>query len=158
MARNDDILKKFESLKKNDQFKVPDGYFDKLPGNVMDRIKQEEGVDLGKQTNETRSKRPVISLVRNQLAIAASFAALFLLAYTAIRIIAPQAPNNALSEIEIIASLEAEIHDLDEVYLYNLVFSNETISKDETIELSDQEIMNYLIEEGVDLDFNNFDF
>lgn len=159
MATNDDILKKLDQIKNNDQFKVPEGYFDRLSGNIMNRIKEDEAGTIAEETSgKTSPKRSVIYLVRNQLAIAASFAALFLLAYTAIKIIVPQSPKLQLSENEIIASLEAEIHDIDEVLLYDLAYENTPAQEVETFELSEQEIMDYLMEEGADIDFDNLDF
>ena len=86
------------------------------------------------------------------MAIAASFAALFLLAYTAVKIIAPDKSSSGLTENEIYAALESDIHYIDEVLLFNMAYEEEkTISSDD-YEFSDEEIIEYLTEEGVDLD------
>jgi hypothetical protein len=153
MAEQKDILKKLDALKNNEQFKVPDGYFDSLAGNVINRIKDKEKEEHRLETTQ----RPVIKLVRNQLAIAASFAVLFLLAYTAIKFIVPDNAQQGLTENEIFASLESELMELDEAYLYNLATEEATTGISET-ELTDEEIIDYLIEEGTDIDFTINDF
>ena len=139
-----DILKKFESLKDNKQFEVPVGYFDSLPDKIMERIHE--------QDEKQAPKRPLFSMVRNQLAIAASFAALFLLAYTAIKLIAPDDASEILTESEIFAALESDIYYLDETYLYTITTADEQISISDNIKLTDEEIIEYLTEEGMDID------
>ncbi|HBH47200.1 MAG TPA: hypothetical protein DDX98_01080 [Bacteroidales bacterium] len=151
MAKEKDILKKLERLKDNAQFAVPENYFEKLPGSIMERIKSEEA------SKQVEIKRPVIKLIRNQLAIAASFAALALLAYTAIKIIAPDKQSDHLPLDDIYASLEQEVHELDEVFMYDLV-NTESLNNANTPELSEQDIIEYLMEEGADLDLSLTDF
>ena len=153
MADNKEILTKLDSLKNKSQFKVPEGYFDKLPDSIMNRINEEE-----KQLTATEPKHSIFSLFKNQLAIAASFTALFLLAYTAITIMAPESEESMLSESEIYASLEAEITELDEDYLYNLAYNSPTTDITEEIELSEQEIIDFLIEESAELELTTIDF
>ena len=111
MAKEKDIFKKLESLKDNSQFKVPDGYFENLPGKIMDSVQDNQN-----EVQESE-KRPVFIIIRNQLAIAASFAALF------------------------------------ETVLFNLA-NNESIESIETNGLTEQEIIDYLIEEGDELDLS----
>ena len=147
MAKEKDIFKKLESLKDNSQFKVPDGYFENLPGKIMDSVQDNQN-----EVQESE-KRPVFIIIRNQLAIAASFAALFLLAYSAIKIIAPDKSSDNLTENEIFASLESELFELDETVLFNLA-NNESIESIETNGLTEQEIIDYLIEEGDELDLS----
>jgi hypothetical protein len=150
MTKDKDILKQLEGLKNNAPFDLPEDYFNKLPSRVMNRIRKEE---------YTASKKPsAFKIVRNQLAFAASFAALVALAYTAIKIIAPETNDNSLTTNEIIASLETDIYDLDETDLYKLAFEEEGESELQNTELTDQEIIDYLLEAGDDLDYTFNDF
>ena len=145
MPEEKDILKEFEKLKSNEHFKVPDGYFDNLPGQIMDKIK----------ASEEKPEQPGLWVtIRPQLALAASFVALFMLAYTGFKLFLPEKSANTLSESEIVATLENEIYDLDESYMIDLI---ETDNKEPVIDnarLTKEEIMDYLMEEGDDLDLS----
>jgi hypothetical protein len=152
MAKDKDILNELDSLKGNREFRVPEGYFNELPERVLNRIIEEEALD------KKLKKSPIIKLVWNQLAIAASFAALFLLSYTAIRYIMPDRSKDTLTQNEIYASLELQICDLDETYLYNLASGEVSENSSAPSELTDEEIITYLLEEGADLNLTTTDY
>ena len=145
MAEKDDIFKQLGHLKENRQFRVPDGYFGTVTDKIMTKVEESE---------KPATKPSFIRLIRPQLAVAASFAALFLLAYTVINIIIPE-EEESLAKNEIIAALEHEVYDLDEEYLFDLVYSPQT--ENATINLSEEEIIQYLIDEGYEPDFTNTD-
>lgn len=150
MASEEDILKKFNKLKDNKQFAVPDNYFESFADKVMDKI----------DVAEKPVQKPIIrmSTVRTTLSWAASLAALFLLAYAGISILVPSVKTELLSETEIYAALENDVYYLDDTQLYSLIegTQNETLSED--IELTEEEILNYLIEEDSEIDLLNTDF
>jgi hypothetical protein len=150
MASEKDILKKFDKLKDNKQFAVPDNYFETFADKVMDKI----------ESAEQDEQKPTISMVtvRRTLSWVASLAALFLLAYAGISILVPSAKTELLSENEIIAALENDIYYLDEIQLYNMIEVSHQESISEEVELTEEEILNYLIEEDSDIDLLNTDF
>ena len=145
MPEEKDILKEFEKLKSNEQFKVPEGYFDNFPGQVMEKIK----------ASEEKPERPGLWFtIRPQLALAASFVALFMLAYTGFKLFMPEKSTNTLPESEIVATLENEIYDLDESYMIDLIETGKTEPVIDNAGLTKEEIMDYLMEEGNDLDLS----
>lgn len=135
-----DILKDFERLKDNKQFGVPKDYFNNLTDNVMDRVKKESDPTI--KLNFYQKAKPL-------LAFAASFTLLAIMAYVAYLIITP---NRGLNENEIMAVLEAEIYHIDEEFLYNLATGTHANENTETIELTDEDIIEYLLDEGTDLE------
>lgn len=153
MADKENILKELEKLKNHKQFTVPEGYFNQLSGELRDRIKEEEE----NNSIQLEPKSPLFTLVKNQLAIAVSFAALFLISYTAIKFIVPESNNNSLSNNEIYASLQVDISELDEEYLFSLAYADAPETGDENV-LTDQDIVNFLLEEGIELELTTIDF
>ncbi len=152
MAEENEILKKFEALKKDNPFKVPKDYFSALPNDIMERIKTEEQINSPLNKTGSKESKTIWMIVRNQMAIAASFAALFLLAYTAIRIINPDPKKELLSTDAIFVSLEDELYYIDENTLIEYATENPRQTDVSVDALSDQEIIEYLASEGVDLD------
>ncbi len=152
MAEENEILKKIESLKKDNPFKVPEDYFASLSGKIMDRIKTED--QNTSPTNEAEKKKSlsIRLLIRNQMAIAASFAALFILAYTAVRIINPNSAKTQISSDAIYASLQEDLYYIEENTLFELAIESEKDAKTNNNELTDQEIIDYLSTNGVELD------
>lgn len=150
MASEEDILKKFDKLKDNKQFAVPDDYFESFADKVMSKI---EAIDKPES-------KPIIRMVtiRKTLSWAASLTALFLLTYAAISILLPSVKTNNLSENEIIAALEKDLYYIDEIDLYSMVEETQQEASLENADLTEEEIINYLIEEGSDIDLLNTDF
>lgn len=149
MSSDKDILKKFEPLKDNKQFSTPQGYFDSFADRLMQNIESTE--------SDVQIKTHSFSFMK-VLAVAASLAALFLLTYTSISIVSTDSTGKTLSENEIMAMLESDIYEIDENYLIDqFVISDQSITSDE-INLTEEEIITYLIEEGADVDLtgNNF--
>jgi len=145
MPDDKNILKEFEKLKGNEHFGVPAGYFDSLPDKIMSKINAAE---------EEPARISLWRTIKPQLALAASFVALFMLAYTGFKIFMPEKSTNVLPESEVLATLENEIYDIDESLIFELL---ETGSSEPIIDegdLTDEEIMNYLTNEGSDIDLN----
>lgn len=145
MPENNEILKKLETLKNNDQFSVPEGYW----GEFNDKIK------IKINSENQKSSKSYLRTIRPQLALAASLAALFILSYSVFRAIIP---NAQLSENEIYIALEKELFDLDEATLYESLPTANIQSTYTEFDLSEQEILDYLSEESSDMDiyFNEF--
>lgn len=141
-------LKQFEELKDNVQFGVPKGYFDEFPEKIKQRISEEE----------ITAKVSVFRQLRPQLALVASFAALFILAYAVFSIIDSDKNQFLLSEHEIIRSLESDIFEIEESELAVALASNDDVELLSEYNLTEEEIMEYLNDEGEDLGILISDF
>ena len=141
MQEDDDILKNLKGKLPKESFKVPDNYFEYLPGKVINRIKNEEQV--------IKERKSIFVLLKPQLAVAASFFALFMLAYAGFSILIPDRDkNNELSQSEIYAELESELYNIDENSLYEMVYNTNESSKEILNNLSQEEIIEYLNSES----------
>ncbi len=140
MEDNNDILKQFEELKDNKHFGVPEGYFEEFPNKIRQRI----------STEKSKEKVSLYKQLRPQLALAASFAALFVLAYAAFSILTPKKDYVYLSENEIITSLESDIFEIDESELITALNTNEEVELITDYNLTEDEIIEYLTDEGED--------
>lgn len=140
MQEKKDILKKLDSIKKNQQFGVPDDYFNNFNSRLADKIKNQQ----------KEEKKSLFQIIKPQLAVAASFAALFLLAYTVFNVLIPEKRDIVLSESEIYATLENEIDDIDENMLIQQIEYNENTEVYSDIDLTEQEILEYLSNESLD--------
>jgi hypothetical protein len=139
MPDNNEILKKLDSLKNNNQFSVPEGYWSEFNKKINDKIDSEE----------QRKSKNIIRVIRPQLALAASFAALFILSYSVFRALIP---NDQLSENEIFIALEKELFDIDETVLFESVSIEKKQPTYTEFDLSEEEILDYLSEESSDED------
>jgi hypothetical protein len=63
MKHQDYILKTMENLKGNSPYKVPEGYFDQLSGQIQARIQEEQ----------QSSRSPIIQMMKPWIGLAASF-------------------------------------------------------------------------------------
>ncbi|MBN1118195.1 MAG: hypothetical protein JXA77_13385 [Bacteroidales bacterium] len=141
MQEDDDILKKPQGKYPKESFKVPDNYFDYLPGRVLNKIKNEEQV--------IKERKSIFVLIKPQLALAASFIALFMLTYAGFSILIPDRDkNDELSQSEIYAELESELYNIDENSLYEMVYNTNEPSKEILNDLSREEIIEYLNSES----------
>jgi hypothetical protein len=139
MPDNNEILKKLDSLKNNNQFSVPEGYWSEFNKKINDKIDSEE----------QRKSKNIIRVIRPQLALAASFAALFILSYSVFKALIP---NDQLSENEIFIALEKELFDIDETVLFESVSIEKKQPTYTEFDLSEEEILDYLSEESSDED------
>lgn len=150
-------------------FNLPQGYFDSVEDSVISKLKAEA---LYNETNETipadyfddledqvlskiKSKSKIISLKTiaryiAPLAIAASFLLLFLLNTSENSI-----TFESLETAEIEQFIDIGIIEIDEEALAS-AFSDITLTEDQlSTSLSDEEVLNYLIEENLELIFYN---
>lgn len=74
MNNQDLISPRLASLKKENPYRVPSGYFDDFPARMKHRIEMEEA-------GESRKKSRFIDLVKPILGLAAAFAAIFMIVY-----------------------------------------------------------------------------
>ncbi len=140
MKNNDDILTGSKDLKKM-PFSVPEGYFEGFDAVMRRRIRQEEKSGQG-QTGKTRGAIrlvPIISAAAAAIAIFVAIGLMFKSSSTAVN------PEDSLQDSDIIfyyselmpATVPESIY-----HSYDLTDA----------ELSDDDIVNYLIYSGVDVD------
>ena len=125
---------------KNLPFKVPDQYFDDLPGRIHDRLYSSR---MQPRHNPLRSIRP-------RLAIAAMFAGMIAVGYAGFRIISNRENSSFLSNKEFNETLEYLVYDINEDMLISAILESSTILDAETIESETDEIIEYLSEEKID--------
>jgi len=99
--------------KSDSGFKVPEGYFDALPGQVQARLLEEK---------QAEPKKPTIrSLMLPQLAAAASFIGLMFISYIGITfVLDTQEIKKGIQQTEIADLSDFPLEDLDEDMLYEL--------------------------------------
>jgi hypothetical protein len=141
-------LKKLDALKDNSPYAVPEGYFEGVPEKLREKI----------IINEKQAEKNLIRILKPQLALVASFAALFLLAYSVFKVFIPEKENLSLSKQEIYATLENELDDIDDATLVQYLDNNTKEQSYTDFNLTEQEIMEYLSEESSDMDLNLNEF
>lgn len=118
-------------------FQVPHGYFEELPGRVMEKIRMEENDSPGNSLKKVHL-RPFISL-------AAAIAGLALVIYVVLQtIVGNQAYKNEYTDL---AVLEETGIILDEY----AIAETYALSEEETLTTWEEEAMNYLASNEVDL-------
>lgn len=135
-----------KDIPKQNNFKVPDGYFDSFDRRLMEKIKENEK----KETIQLPGNR--WSAFRSQIALAASLVVFVVISYVVINFIL----SNNLKQtdsIEYAELLQYEVSKLDESYLM------ETYSKEQAEITPGEEdmdyteaIIEYLASEDIDLD------
>lgn len=122
-------------------FEVPEGYFEELPGKVLDRIHEKP--------------QRVIGFRQRIVQLSAAAAILILLAFSAVQFLfSPdtEIATDALTLNEIYAYNLDNMAELEDAYLIsfleaeNLTYSD--LMEDETSEISDEAIMEYLLAEN----------
>ena len=94
-----------ERIKKVNPFKVPEGFFESFPAEVMDRI----------ETGAIRNTRPVRMITRGRM-FAAAAAVLIIMIVAGTWLIKRQMNYDLIPDIDVILS-STMIHDLDDQFL-----------------------------------------
>ena len=139
MNKQDDIWTKLQNQSSDAPFKVPDDYFNTLEDQIEARIAAEEG---------KKSKGKVIRMIKPVLAMAASFALVFLLVYYPLSVFLPDymaktseqhnKQNDLMNEDEAMISYIS----LSEQSTYDILFFDEAGKADE--EVQDEDVLSYL--------------
>lgn len=126
--------------KDKEAFKVPDGYFEDLTDNIMEKVK----------TRKIPKKTSLFTLVRPHLMMAASMTVFVIISYTLLKMVLPSVNNTeTYSELAFIENYLGD--ELEEAELYNLLdkADTETGEADElSLEESD-EIIDFLIDHKI---------
>ncbi len=134
------IAPNLSKIKKENVFRVPDGYFEEFPGKLMERI--------GHQGDRQEILRPLQRFFKPPLAIAAAILVFAILGYLSIRYLFSDGVNQELSPQEIAEYIEYYSSDLDEGLYYEVL---DEIEVDETVDIDYEEIIiDYLLGQDVD--------
>jgi len=141
-------MKNDEEIKKNNPFKVPDGYFESLTERTMSAIKASEKKGEGKKHEE----RPARKLYfRPFLALAAAITAFAVITAITVRLVTGDRPNMKVGEESgLYAELEAEEID---TYLIESEWNRTEMPGATDVEetISTDAIIDYLTLENIDL-------
>ena len=131
---------KLSQIKKENVFRVPDGYFEEFPGKMMERIARKEE---GQQVPGLYRR-----LFKTRFAIAAAILAFALLGYLSLTYLFPDGSNQELSSQEIAEYIEYYASDLEEGVYYEVL---DDIDVEKTVNHEYEEIIiDYLIDQGID--------
>jgi hypothetical protein len=133
-------MKEFKEIADKNPFKVPENYFEEVNRKII-------SATTGAET-ETRPKG-MYHRMRQVLAIAASIAILILLSYTALKIFIPSEKTGKMPEISLQEFSDTYLNDFD---ILTLEEGSDPIAYfDKVPDVSDAEIIDYLILENIDL-------
>ncbi len=135
-------------------FKVPEGYFEALPGQVQARLLEER---------QAEPKKPSIrSLMLPQLAAAASFIGLMFISYLGIKfVLDTQDYKKGFQQTEIADLSDFPLEELDEDMLYELYYQTSAqesaaTQEDQQVRSSENnntdEMIEYLLLEDADIE------
>lgn len=117
-------------------FRVPEDYFEKLPGRIMDRL-------------EVSKPRFLITWQR-QLAYAATVAILISVGIFGIRYFSDRTNGIILTADEIMDAIEYYGYDFDDDLLVSAVIESDAVVFPETPEVDPEQIIEYLAEDYID--------
>lgn len=127
-------------IKRENVFRVPDGYFEEFPGKMMQRI--------GNEGERQQVIRPGRKLFKPQFAVAAAILAFAVLGYLSLRYLFTDSTNQELSPQEIAEYIEYYASDLDEGLYYEVL---DDIEVDESANREYEKlVIDYLIDQGID--------
>jgi hypothetical protein len=133
-------MKRIEEITGKDPFKVPENYFEEVNRKIISATAGEEAES---------GKKGLIKRLRPYLAVAASVAVLVLISYLAVRVFMPSDDAEPIPEISMQEFSESYLDDIDILLLEEnagyLLFS------EEIPEVSNSEIVNYLLLDNIDI-------
>lgn len=134
---------KFSWLKKENPFKVPDNYFDKLPEKIQVNI----------HACEKAASKPVtriVNYVKPHLALAAAILGFALIGYTGFRYFINRNSESQISHQEIAEYMDFYSNDVDNTLIMELLEEQEQ-QPVETVDDLSEEIIDYLLNENIDI-------
>ena len=140
MKDQEHIPDKIQASGKVLPFKVPDQYFDDLPGRIHDRL----------SSTVLQPRQSLLRTIRPQLAIAAIFVGMIAVGYAGFSILSRKDNSSFLSDKEFAETLEYLAYDIDEDILITAVMESETIMDAEPADPEIDELIEYLSEEKID--------
>ena len=133
-------MKKIDEITNKNPFKVPENYFGEVNRKILASTTGAE--TEGRQKGLYRRLRPI-------LAIAASVAVLIFLSYAAVKIFLPSGNTAKMPEISLREFSDTYLNDIDVLSLEEAV--DPAAFYDKVPDVSNSEIIDYLILENIDL-------
>jgi len=131
----------FDKIENKQAYKVPDRYFDNLPGKLMDSTSTDE------QLSQTKKQKLI--KFKHIFAYAASFIGIIFISYLGINHLTSNRNNQYISENDAIEYLTLYSSDFDESSIIENIQEMDNKSQSEKEDESET-IIHYLIEEGID--------
>ena len=135
-------MEKESKIKNRNPYKVPDGYFDQLTENILEKA------GSGSETKESRGK--IVRLVRPALMLAAAMTGLVIITWVGLKLILPDNTLNINTEYAEIS--DYHLNEIDEMSIIELLLEEES-TDDETYtdaEEEDSDIIEYLLDNNID--------
>lgn len=123
-------------------FKTPEGYFENFTDRLMARLELEQEV-----LNPPSKKVMLFRYLRPAMALAASFALIFLLVYYPVKTINPSLSNNSETELQ---------QELLNYYFTDEIFFKSLTNNEEADDLDDSSIETVLLASMSDYDLLHF--
>ena len=126
--------------KEEEMFKVPENYFEDFTDNVINSLDK----------NEIKRKS-IFSLIRPHLMLAASMVFIVVVSYSSLRLLLPEMGNDTQLDIQGDIT-EYLAYELDQTTIFESLEQIEFDTTSElinTISISDEEIIDYLIDENI---------
>ncbi len=139
MGEKDHILEQMEGQRKENPFRVPEGYFDTLHARIQDRI----------QNENVSSFRKVIRILRSQLALGLYLVLFAAIAYGIIHIVLPEAQDNPLPSSDYARTMEVDAFEYSEQHFIDVLLEEETKEEEEKVKETEYYI-HYLVDEDID--------
>jgi hypothetical protein len=141
MKELENINKLLGSAGKETPFKVPEGYFDKLPLRIQEQCASDNAIEKTKIV-------PMWQVIRSQLALASGFAAMALIGFIGYYYLQPSDQGQVLSKDDYIEIVKRNIYDYDEGRL--IKESGKFISYDSINNELKEDMIQYLLDQDID--------
>jgi len=136
-------MDQLSKIKKENNFKVPENYFEEFSERLQKRIEEESGQDR---------KGKIISIIRPYIAYAASFAGLILVTMIMYYYLKPDdSVAIALTEEEIYEEMAYYAYDLDENLLIDVLVNDTDYGIEDDDNGEANAIIDYLLDENIDI-------
>ena len=138
--KKEDMDRVLRDIGENGGFRVPDSYFDELPGRVMEKIRR----------GEVPASVPVAHMHRRRILSLAAAAVITLLFVTGFLLL--QERNRSAREARATANVTAYLisGDFNEQTLYDFMEEENILPEMSAVTQDDDQIIDYLVNEGVD--------
>ena len=130
-------------VNKNNPFRVPDNYFDNLPEKIQVNIHARENAVSKPITR-------IIDYIKPHLALAAAILGFALIGYTGFRYLINKNSDSQIRNREIAEYIDFYSNDVDNTLIMELLEEQEQQSIETDEDLS-EEIINYLLNENIDI-------